>query len=286
MATNNTGFIGSDAGGWRPANQARSVAGTPATNSSPALNYSSRGYSAPGTKTYGGLVPSSGVSSGPSFGGTQEQQYAATLAYNQSGANSAARPSGGSVTLPKSSSSGGTSGSGSTYSSPSTGTTTAPRQTGGPSAYISSPKTDSTGLKTPGSSSSSSSSSGTSGMTNTTSSSTTKEGVTTTKESTEPKPFLDFDKMFEYQKRINNELDLPMLRETNQEGYKYRSMEANDSAGRESVARREASGLAMQRDVLSSDLERGTMRQQQALQTRTKDQDLARALSTVMGRRK
>jgi hypothetical protein len=92
--------------------------------------------------------------------------------------------------------------------------------------------------------------------------------------------------MFEYQKRINNELDLPMLRETNKEGYKYRSMEGDDSLRRESSARQEASALAMQRDVLSSDLERGTMRQQQALQTRTKDQDLARALSTVMGRKR
>ena len=218
-------------------------------------------------KKYGGIVPSSGSVNNPS-------------------GNSAGQPSGGGIIEPMRTGSGGTSGSGSV--APTTSGSTKP------SSYVSSPRVSSTGVSSPGSSSStsspssntSSSSSNTSGMTSTTSSTTTKGGETTTKESTEPKPFLDFDKMFEYQKRINNELDLPMLRETNKEGYKYRSMEASDTAGHDSVARREAGALAMQRDVLSSDLERGTMRQQQALQTRTKDQDLARALSTVMGRRK
>ncbi len=117
-------------------------------------------------------------------------------------------------------------------------------------------------------------------------SSNARQTTAASSQSTSTPGLLDFDKMFEYQKRINRELDMPTLRETNREGYGYRKMEGDDQMGRDTSARRDAAALAMQRDVLSSDLERGTMRQQQSLQTRTKDQDLARAMSiTMKGRR-
>ncbi len=286
MATNKTGFIGDDASGWRPAGQALRVAGTPATNSS--INAPGNVYT--GTRLAGSRQdprnvppPSSGsVSSSGKYGVFPwMSSYQAPSAGTSGG-------SGGSISpLPSESTSspstGGTAASSGTSrsiapplppintgSSPSSGTPTAPT-----------PSVGSTGVSSPGTSATPpprDTNSNARQTTTASSSSTSSSGGTT--------GLLDFDKMFEYQKRINRELDMPTLRETNQEGYKYRKLEGDDQMGRDTSARRDAAALAMQRDVLSSNLERGTMRQQQALQTRTKDQDLARAMSVLMKRKR